>query len=179
MVAASVPGNGTDVSVGETLSLRERLAYGLGDFASGHARLRAGGVRGAAGTAGLSFGLGVLGSFTGAPVSALLWAMYADTVDYAEWKTERRSTGLVFATLMFAGKQGWAFGAALSLALMSLFGFVANAQQTPESLQGLLLLVSVVPAAIGAVGLGIICFYPLDDARVAQIGEALRTRRNI
>ncbi|HTV19753.1 MAG TPA: MFS transporter [Polyangiaceae bacterium] len=123
------------------------------------------------------FWLNLLGTFVGAPISVLLWTMFADTVDYAEWKTERRSTGLVFATLMFAGKQGWALGAALSLGLLSRFGFVANAEQTPASLHGLQLLVSVVPAALGAVALGLIAFYPLDDARLAQLAVALDARR--
>lgn len=124
------------------------------------------------------FGLGVLGSFAGAPISALFWTLGADAVDYVEWKTGRRPTGLVFATLLFAAKQGWALGAALSLGLMSRFGFVAHAEQTPGALAGLLLLVSVVPAAIGALGLGVIFFYPLDDARMAQIGDALAARSN-
>jgi GPH family glycoside/pentoside/hexuronide:cation symporter len=115
--------------------------------------------------------------FTGAPISALLWAMYADTADYAEWKTARRSTGLLFAIVMFAGKQGWALGALVSLGLMSRFGFVANAEQTTESLRGILLLASVVPAAIGALALLLVAFYPLDDARVLQIGQILSQRR--
>ena len=43
----------------------------------------------------LIFAINSLGSITGGPLSALLWAMYADTADYAEWKTGRRATGLV------------------------------------------------------------------------------------
>jgi glycoside/pentoside/hexuronide:cation symporter, GPH family len=125
----------------------------------------------------LLFCINLVGAFAGAPISALLWAMYADTVDYAEWKTERRSTGLVFATVIFASKQGWALGAVVSLGLMSQLGFVANAVQTPESLRGLLLLVSVVPAALCAAAVVFVFFYPLDDARVAHISQALKTRR--
>ena len=41
----------------------------------------------------LIFAINALGSITGGPLSAVLWAMYADTADYAEWKTGRRATG--------------------------------------------------------------------------------------
>jgi GPH family glycoside/pentoside/hexuronide:cation symporter len=125
------------------------------------------------------FCLGLLGTFAGGPLSPLLWSMYADTVDYAEWKTERRSTGLVFATVILASKQGWALGAIVSLGLLSKFGFVANVEQTPESLGGLLLLVSVVPAALGGLALVLFLFYPLDDGQLARIGADLKARRAV
>jgi glycoside/pentoside/hexuronide:cation symporter, GPH family len=125
----------------------------------------------------LIFCFGLVSTFAGGPLSPLLWAMYADTVDYAEWKTERRSTGLVFATVILASKQGWAIGAVVSLGLLSQIGFVANAEQTPESLHGLLSLVSVVPAAIGAVALVLMLFYPLDDACLSRMAAALSARR--
>jgi len=127
----------------------------------------------------LIFCLGLISAFAGGPLSPLLWAMYADTVDYAEWKTRRRSTGLVFATVILASKQGWAIGAVVSLGLLSRFGFVANAAQTPESLHGLRVLVSVVPAAIGVLALVLMLLYPLDDARVAKIGAELGARRAV
>jgi glycoside/pentoside/hexuronide:cation symporter, GPH family len=125
------------------------------------------------------FCLGLASAFAGGPLSPLLWAMYADTVDYAEWKTERRSTGLVFSTVLLASKQGWAIGVAVSLGLLAKAGFVANTEQAPESLHGLLLLVSVVPAAIGAIALVLMLFYPLDDARLSRIGAELSARRAV
>jgi glycoside/pentoside/hexuronide:cation symporter, GPH family len=36
-------------------------------------------------------------SFVSAPTAPLVWAMYADTADYSEWKSGRRATGLVFS----------------------------------------------------------------------------------
>lgn len=125
----------------------------------------------------LLFCLGLVSGFAGGPLSPLLWAMYADTVDYAEWKTGRRSTGLVFATVIFASKQGWALGAIVSLGLLSRFGFVANAAQTPESLNGLVLLVSVAPGVIGALALLLVLFYPLHEGHLEEIGAELGARR--
>lgn len=122
--------------------------------------------------------LNVIGSITGGPLSALLWAMYADTADYAEWKKGRRATGLVFSASIFSQKQGWAIGAAVALGLMQSVGFVANTAQTPESLHGLVLLMSVIPAALGVVSVAILFFfYPLNEKKVAQIGVELQARR--
>jgi len=122
--------------------------------------------------------LNIIGSITGGPLSALLWAMYADTADYAEWKKGRRATGLVFSASIFSQKQGWAIGAAVALGLMQSVGFVANTTQTPDSLHGLVLLMSVIPAALGVVSVAILFFfYPLNEAKVAQIGAELQARR--
>jgi GPH family glycoside/pentoside/hexuronide:cation symporter len=126
----------------------------------------------------LIFGINLIGSFTGGPLSALLWAMYADTADYAEWKKGRRATGLIFSASIFSQKQGWAIGAAVALGLMSTVGFQANATQTPASLDGLLRLMSLIPAAIGIVSaIILIALYPLTEAKVAQISADLKTRR--
>ena len=45
-------------------------------------------------------------NFCAAPTAPLVWAMYADTADYSEWKWGRRATGLVFSAASFAQKLG-------------------------------------------------------------------------
>lgn len=125
----------------------------------------------------LMFTLNLVGSLTGGPLSALIWAMYADAADYAEWKNGRRATGLVFSASIFSQKQGWAIGAWVALVLLSNVGFKANIVQPPETLHGLRLLVSVIPAALGIVSILIVIFYPLNEKKVAQIGEELKARR--
>ncbi|HVT73588.1 MAG TPA: MFS transporter [Lacunisphaera sp.] len=125
----------------------------------------------------LMVGINILGSMTGGPLSALIWAMYADSADYSEWRKGRRATGLVFSASIFSQKQGWAIGAAVALGLMSSVGFQANTAQTAESLKGLVALMSVIPAALGVVSIVILLFYPLNEARVAQISVELKARR--
>jgi GPH family glycoside/pentoside/hexuronide:cation symporter len=126
---------------------------------------------------GLIFGINLVGSITGGPLSALLWAMYADTADYAEWKKGRRATGLVFSASIFSQKQGWAIGAWVALGLMASVGFKANVEQTPATLHGLVLLVSVIPAAIGVLSVIIVLLYPLNETRMKQIETDLKARR--
>jgi GPH family glycoside/pentoside/hexuronide:cation symporter len=126
---------------------------------------------------GLIFGVNLLGSITGGPLSALLWAMYADTADYAEWKRGRRATGLVFSASIFSQKWGWALGAWVALALLSSVGFKANIIQTPATLHGLVMLVSVIPAAVGVISIIILLFYPLNESKMERVGAELKERR--
>jgi GPH family glycoside/pentoside/hexuronide:cation symporter len=125
----------------------------------------------------LIFGMNLLGSISGGPLSALLWAMYADTADYAEWKRGRRATGLVFSASIFSQKWGWAIGAWASLALLSSVGFKANIIQTPATLHGLVMLVSIFPAIVGVFSIVILLFYPLNETKMSEIGADLKARR--
>jgi len=120
----------------------------------------------------------ILGSMTGGPLSVLLWAMYADTADYGEWKRGRRATGLIFSASTMSQKFGWAFGAFVALSLMSRVGFVPNQAQSAESLRGLLLLFSLIPAFLGVIALGIMLLYNLDEKKMKAIETDLFNRRN-
>jgi Na+/melibiose symporter-like transporter len=128
---------------------------------------------------GLIFFFQLTGSFTGGPLSVLLWAMYADTADYAEWKNGRRATGLIFSASTMSQKFGWAFGAFVALTLMSQVGFQPNVAQNADSVHGLLLLFSLIPAAMGVIALLISLTYPLTDKKVNEIELILKERRKI
>ena len=54
-----------------------------------------------------------------APNSPLVWAMYADTADYGEWKFGRRNTGLTFAAAIMAQKGGGAVAGVVNGALLA------------------------------------------------------------
>jgi GPH family glycoside/pentoside/hexuronide:cation symporter len=103
--------------------------------------------------------------------------MYADTADYGEWKNGRRATGLVFSASTMSQKFGWAIGAFVALQLMSQVGFQPNVDQTRESLNGLILLFSLIPAGIGVLSMGILAFYPLSDKKVDDMITELNERR--
>ena len=114
---------------------------------------------------------------TGGPLSVLIWAMYADTADYNEWKRGRRATGLIFSASTMSQKFGWAIGAYVALTLMSQVGFQPNQTQSPESLNGLITLFSIIPAGFGVLSICILLFYPISDKRIAEIGVELEQRR--
>ena len=126
---------------------------------------------------GLLFFLQITGSITGGPLSVLIWAMYADTADYNEWKHGRRATGLIFSASTMSQKFGWAIGAYVALTLMSQVGFQPNETQSAESLNGLIALFSIIPAGFGVLSILILMFYPISDKRIAEIGVELEERR--
>lgn len=126
---------------------------------------------------GLIYLLQITGSMTGGPLSVLLWAMYADTADYNEWVRGRRATGLVFSASTMSQKFGWAIGAYIALTLMASVGFEPHVVQTAESLRGLILLFSLIPAGLGLLSLGIYLTYPLNEEKVKVMTAELEARR--
>jgi GPH family glycoside/pentoside/hexuronide:cation symporter len=119
----------------------------------------------------------VLISLFAAPTAPLVWAMYADTADYSEWKLGRRATGLVFSAASFAQKFGWAIGGGGAGWLLAYFNYVPNVVQTPQTINGILLLTSVIPSVAALVAIAALWFYDLDDKTVARMGEDLKARR--
>ena len=125
----------------------------------------------------LVFACHILISITMGPTSPLLWAMYADTADYSEWKWKRRATGLVFSAATFAQKMGWTVGTAMSGWLLAYFGFKANIEQSIETQNGIRLMISVIPAVSGILATIAVRFYQLDEAKMKLIEEELTSRK--
>ena len=119
----------------------------------------------------------MLGAITGGPIIALLMTMYADSADFGEWKQRRRATGLIFSASIFSQKMGWALGAWAALAVLGAMGYVANVAQTPATIHGLVMLVSVLPAGLGILSMVILMFYPLNEHKMAEIEVELKRRR--
>lgn len=126
---------------------------------------------------GAMFFFELLGNFVGAPLPVLLWAMYADTADYGEWKSGRRTTGLVFSASTMSQKIGWGLAAWIALSMLDLSGFVANETPTDEVRDSLVQLMSLIPSALGLVAIAIFFFYPLNEAKLETINEELSNRR--
>jgi len=116
----------------------------------------------------------VLISMCAGIIFPLLWAMYADTADYSEYTTGRRSTGLIFSSASFAQKMGWTLGGAVTGWTLAIYGYEANVEQTESAKEGLRMMVSYLPA-IGALLSGVfIYFYSLTDQTVEEINIKLR-----
>ena len=127
----------------------------------------------------------VISIFTGI-MSPLIWSMYADVSDYAELKFHTASTGLIFSSASMAQKFGGAIGGAAVLWLLSGFGYVTDAAQLeagvtqPESaLMVLRWLMSFIPAAVAALAIIVVWFYPLTTERIEEIGSELKKIRSI
>lgn len=122
-------------------------------------------------------GVNIIGSLFAGPTPALVWSMYADVADYGEWRSGRRSTGLVFSAAMFAQKMGLTIGGAGAGALLGLIGFVANQEQSPETLDGLRIIFSLVPGGLALSNGLILLLYPIREETVEQMGRELAASR--
>lgn len=112
-----------------------------------------------------------------APTSPLLWAFYADTVDYSEWLTGRRATGLIFSAASFSQKLGWSLGGALTGWLLAYFGFRANVFESERVESGLRYMMSFIPAGLALLSAAAVVFYKLDDSLMGRIEAELNERR--
>lgn len=122
----------------------------------------------------------VISIFTGI-ISPLVWSMYADVSDFAENRDGTASTGLIFSSASMAQKFGGAFGGYAVMALLGAFGYntAEGAVQTASAVKGLWILMSWVPAAVAALAIVIVYFYPLTKSRMETIQEELAVKRNL
>ena len=125
----------------------------------------------------LIFLLQALISICAGSIFPLLWSMYADCADYSELKTGNRATGLIFSSSSMSQKFGWAFGTAITGWMLAQFGFQANAVQSPETIQGIKMFLSILPAIGAFLSLAFIYFYPLSEQKMKQITQELEEKR--
>ncbi|MFZ2987597.1 MFS transporter [Ideonella sp.] len=105
------------------------------------------------------------------------FSMASDVADQIELDHDRRMPGMVFSGLAFAGKAGLGLGGALAGALLAGFGYVANAQQSPEAIVGIKLCMSLIPAAGCVLLLGVQMLYPLNREGLTLLGAQLSRKR--
>jgi glycoside/pentoside/hexuronide:cation symporter, GPH family len=126
---------------------------------------------------GLTFILNILKSLAYGPTIPLLWAMMGDVADYAEWKTNRRATGIVFSAIVFALKAGLGLGGALCGWLLSSYGYIPNATQPESALTGIRMSASIYPAITFFIGVVALSFYNIGKKLNLQIQDELVERR--
>lgn len=126
----------------------------------------------------LMMGHQAVSAFMTAPLMALFWSMIADSADYGQWKLGQRTTGLIFSTGTSSMKIGWSIGPAISLALLSYFGFEANVDQTPDTIEGLKLIMSVIPATVALLAAGSVFFYRIDAKMEKEMEAAISKQKD-
>jgi len=123
-------------------------------------------------------GLTILGSIVYAPTIPLVWAIYADVADYSEWKTGRRFTGMVFATIGFALKSGLALGSASFLWIMAgLFHYDTQQPSAPEAVSGYRACAGIAVGILFAICTGLLSIYKLNKRTTIEMSDDLAARR--
>ena len=119
---------------------------------------------------------GCLVALGGAPLAVLGWAMIPDTVEYAQWKHGKRADGAVYSSASFFQKLAKAIGGAGVALALGAVGYVANTEQTPEALEAIKQMLTLVPAALMTMALVLARFYTLDSELHGRIRAELQAR---
>lgn len=127
----------------------------------------------------LVFTLGVCAEFFAAFMPVLVFSMLGDAADYSEWKNGRRATGLLYSAGTFIQKMGGGFAGAAVLLVLASYGYVGTDPATiSQAKDGMVNLMSWIPAIFSFSALGLLIFYPLNTQRMGEIEADLEMRRD-
>ena len=104
--------------------------------------------------------------------------MIADVADYSEWKNNRRATAIIFSAMIFGLKAGLSIGGALVAGILAVSGYQEGLSvQTPETIEGIKLSLSVFPTLTFCVSVACLFFYEIDKKKEVLIQKELMSRR--
>ena len=121
--------------------------------------------------------INVLAGFGNGVFVIVATSMFADTVEYAEWKIGKRSESIIFAMVTFVAKLSNSVGGAVVAFGLAAIGYVPNIEQSAKTLSGINQLMSIWPALIGLLSIIAILFYTLTEKKYSEIMVELQERR--
>ena len=99
-----------------------------------------------------------------------MWALVPEVVTYGEYTTGRRVAAIVNSIMCLFMKAGMALGGVIPGFVLAWVGFNAQAETQPLlAQQGILWLVTVIPAILLLIGMFVISRYELTDERMNEI----------
>lgn len=107
-----------------------------------------------------------------------MWALVPEVVTFGEYTTGRRIAAIVNAIMCLFLKAGMAFGGVIPGFVLAWVGF--NAQAEVQSLiaeQGILWLVTIIPAMLLVLGIVVISQYELSDEKMDEINKAIELKK--
>jgi GPH family glycoside/pentoside/hexuronide:cation symporter len=106
-----------------------------------------------------------------------MWALVPEVITYGEWKTGRRISGIVNALTGIFFKAGFALGGVIPGIVLAVTGYVSGTEtQSNGSKEGILWLVSVIPAILLILAIVIISRYTLGDAQLVEMNREIEQR---
>ena len=104
------------------------------------------------------------------------WSTLPDTVEFGQWKTGVRSESIVFGAVAFAQKLALGVATLIAGLLLDGFGYEANTEQTETALNGLKMMISLIPFGMAVICLAIVQNYRLDQKMHARIKAEILAR---
>ncbi|GAA4171694.1 MFS transporter [Gryllotalpicola koreensis] len=106
-----------------------------------------------------------------------MWALVPEVITFGEWKTGRRISGIVNALTGIFFKAGFALGGVVPGIVLAVTGYVSDTERQSDSAQqGILWLVSVIPAILLILAIVIISRYRLSDEQLVEMNREIEAR---
>ena len=112
-----------------------------------------------------------------------MFGLEADTVEYAEWKTGKRSEGATYAIFAFTRKLCQSIGGALGAWALAIGGYIAASKTIPNPVQpesaifAIKAVMGLLPAAVAIIAMLIFIRYPLTDDKFREIRDETEARK--
>ena len=104
----------------------------------------------------------------------VFWSAIAETIDYGQVKTGKRVSGFAFGGISVAQKAGMAVAGGMVGILLSYFGYQPNQEQSQLALQGIALMLSVIPGFFHFLMGALMFKYRISDSYYGTVKEDLR-----
>jgi glucuronide carrier protein len=116
-------------------------------------------------------------------INTVMFGLEADTVEYGEWQTGKRSEGATYALFSFVRKVTQSIGGAVGAWALAIGGYVAasatapSPEQPESAILAIKALIGLLPAACALIAMLIFIKYPLNDARFREIRDETEARK--
>ncbi|RJX71952.1 MFS transporter [Vibrio sinensis] len=106
----------------------------------------------------------------------VMWSMVADTVEYSEWKTQVRAEGAIYGYFNFITKIAMAIGGGLAGWLLQYYGY-SSETISAEAVNGINLMMTVIPAVLFIVSIVFIRFYQIDEHQYRDMIQQIQLKK--
>jgi glucuronide carrier protein len=116
-------------------------------------------------------------------INTLMFGLEADTVEYGEWLSGKRSEGATYAVFSFTRKITQSIGGALGAAALALGGYLSATAAQPNPIQpdsavtAIRATMGLIPALAATIAMVIFWKYPLTDQRFREIRNETELRK--
>ena len=116
-------------------------------------------------------------------INTVMFGLEADTVEYGEWKTGKRTEGAAYALFSFTRKVTQSIGGALGAWALAIGGYIAasatvtNPVQPDSAILAIKATIGLLPAVAALIAMIIFARYPLNDERFKQIRNETEARK--
>jgi glucuronide carrier protein len=116
-------------------------------------------------------------------INTVMFGLEADTVEYGEWKTGKRSEGATYALFSFTRKVTQSIGGAVGAWALAIGGYIAASAANPSPIQpesaiiAIKATIGLLPALAALIAMVIFIKYPLTDQRFKEIRNETEARK--